>query len=57
MSGFTEQVFKKYSEKRKAPLLLTKSGFSRLVQFCDINLIPSEVNEKLDMLVKYLTLD
>ena len=57
MSEFAENVFEMYSRKHNVPILLTKSDFFCLVQCCDIDMIPAEVNEKLDLLVKYLETD
>jgi hypothetical protein len=54
MSGFAEEVFRRYAEKMNQPMLLTKGEFYRLVPFCPVNEIPHEVSEKLDMLVQYL---
>jgi AAA15 family ATPase/GTPase len=54
MSDFAEKVFEKYSNKHNIPLLLTKSNFFNLVEFCDIEMIPIEVNEKLNKLVQFL---
>jgi hypothetical protein len=54
MSEFAENIFEKFSKKRNISILLTKSEFFHLIKFCDIEMIPSEVNEKLDILVQYL---
>jgi predicted ATPase len=54
MSEFAEEVFRSYSGKMKAPMLLTKGEFYQLVSYCPIGEIPQEVMEKLDTLVKYL---
>jgi hypothetical protein len=35
-------------------MLLTKGEFYRLVPFCPVEEIPSEVTEKLDLLAQYL---
>jgi Fe-S cluster assembly ATPase SufC len=54
MSGFAEEVFRRYAGKMGQPMLLTKGEFCRLVPFCPAEEIPNEVSEKLDMLVQYL---
>jgi hypothetical protein len=54
MSRLAERVFERYAEKRSEPLLLTKSDFFYLVPYCRIETIPSEVNEKLNMMVQFL---
>jgi len=55
MSRFAETVFRRYAEKYNRPILLSKGEFYRLVPYCPIEEIPSEVGEKLDYLVKYLS--
>jgi hypothetical protein len=54
MSEFAEEVFRRYAEKMKQPIPLTKGEFCRLVPLCAAEEIPKEVSEKLDMLVQYL---
>jgi AAA15 family ATPase/GTPase len=54
MSQFAENVFQRYAQKYKQPILLKKREFHKLIPFCPINEIPKEVYEKFDMLVKYL---
>ncbi|MDR1933353.1 MAG: hypothetical protein LBQ57_11110 [Spirochaetales bacterium] len=54
MSGFAEEVFRRYAEKNNQPMLLTKGEFYRLVPFCPVEEIPDEVTEKLDLLARYL---
>jgi AAA15 family ATPase/GTPase len=54
MSDFAEETFRLYAEKMNQPMLLTKGEFYRLIPFCQVEEIPEEVTEKLDIVVKYL---
>jgi hypothetical protein len=54
MSQFAEDVFQRYAQKYKQPVLLKKREFYKLIPFCPVEEIPKEVYEKLDILVKYL---
>ncbi|MDR2133517.1 MAG: AAA family ATPase [Treponema sp.] len=54
MSGFAEEVFRRYAKKMNQPMLLAKGDLYRLVPFCPADEIPGEVSEKLDKLVRYL---
>jgi Fe-S cluster assembly ATPase SufC len=54
MSQFAENVFKRYAENYRQPILLKKGEFYRLIPFCPVEEIPREVYEKLDLLVNYL---
>jgi hypothetical protein len=56
MSQFAENVFQRYAQKYKQPVVLKKREFYKLIPFCPVVEIPKEVYEKLDMLVKYLEL-
>jgi AAA15 family ATPase/GTPase len=54
MSGFAEEVFRRYAEKMDQPMPLTKGEFYRLIPLCPAGEIPKEVTEKLDILAQYL---
>jgi hypothetical protein len=54
MSGFAEEVFRRYAEKMNQPLLLAKGELYRLVPLCPADEIPPEISEKLDLLARYL---
>ena len=52
LSELLENVFEKIAQTEKEPVLLRKGGFYQLIDFCEV--MPQEVTEKLDLLVKYL---
>ncbi len=54
MSKFADQVFQEFAEVQKQPILLKKSEFHQLIEFCDIEDIPGEVTGKLDLIAEYL---
>ena len=55
MSKFTDQVFEEFAKSQNQPILLKKGEFHQLIEFMDIEDIPAEVTEKLDLIVKYLS--
>lgn len=57
MSLFAENVFRKFSEKQKQPILLNKGEFYLLVEFVKPRDISEEVVGKLDMIVSQLSID
>ncbi len=54
MSKFTDQVFEELAKSQNQPILLKKGEFHQLIEFIDIEDIPGEVTEKLDLIVEYL---
>lgn len=56
MSSFTTKVFKSFAAKQKQPVLINKGEFYQFVQFIDIDDIPAEVTEKLDLIAAILKL-
>ncbi len=54
MSYFAEDVFKKFAEQHKQPVLLNKGEFYKLVKYLSTE-DTTEIREKLDVLVKYLS--
>lgn len=56
MSAFAEKVFKIYAENTKQPVMLNKGQFYKLVQYVPEAELSSEITEKLDLLVKILTI-
>jgi ABC-type multidrug transport system ATPase subunit len=54
MSHFAGNVFLRFSEKARGPLLLKKGQFYRLVPYCAKEEISPEVTQKLDIIVKTL---
>jgi ABC-type multidrug transport system ATPase subunit len=56
MSTFTRQVFEEFAEVQNQPVLLKKGEFHRLIEHVQAVDIPKEVQERLDLLVKYLQL-
>jgi len=56
MSSFTTKVFEHFAATQNRPILLNKGEFYQLVQFIDMDDMPAEVSEKLDLLVASLKL-
>jgi hypothetical protein len=56
MSRFAMDVFKKFADDERQPLLLNKGELYKLVEFCPVEEISPEVVEKLDRLVQFLSL-
>jgi len=56
MSSFTTKVFESFAAKQKQPVLINKGEFYQFVQFVDIDDIPEEVTEKLDLIAATLKL-
>jgi len=54
MSKFADQVFEEFAKSQDQPILLKKGEFYQLIEFMDIEDIPGEVTEKLDLIVQYL---
>ncbi len=54
MSKFTDQVFEEFAKSQNQPILLKKGEFHQLIEFMDVEDIPAEVTEKLDLIVEYL---
>jgi len=54
MSKFTDQVFEEFAKSQNQPILLKKGEFHQLIEFMDVEDIPGEVTEKLDLIVEYL---
>lgn len=52
ISELLENVFQKFAEHEKEPILLSKGDFSSLIDFLET--VPKEVVEKLDAIEKYL---
>jgi hypothetical protein len=50
LSDFAEEFFRRLAEKLGHAMLLKKGELHRLVAFADLNSIPAEVGEKLDLL-------
>ena len=56
MSTFTEEVFSRFARQQSQPILLNKGQYYRLVDFMNTAEISNEVRDKLDLIVKYLTI-
>lgn len=52
LSDFAEEFFRRLAEKLGHAMLLKKGELHRLVAFVDLNSIPAEVGEKLDLLIE-----
>ncbi len=52
LSALLENIFSKLAQEEKEPILLTKGHYYQLIDFLDV--MPSEVEEKLDLLGQYL---
>lgn len=52
MSGLLENVFEKLAKQEQEPILVSKGNFYKLIDFLEV--MPQEVQEKLDLLEKYL---
>lgn len=52
LSEIAENVFRKLSEEEQQPVLLSKGNFYQLIEFVDD--LPQEINEKLNLIEKYL---
>ena len=55
MSKFTDQVFEEFAKSQNQPILLKKGEYHQLIEFMDVEDIPAEVTEKLDLIVQYLS--
>ena len=49
--GQTDQVFEEFAKSQNQPILLKKGEYHQLIEFMDIEDIPGEVTEKLDLIV------
>lgn len=56
MSSFTQKVFKLFAEKENQPILMNKGEFYQLVKFVDVEDIPLEITQKLDLIAERLKL-
>lgn len=54
MSKFAEDVFALFAEYQGEKILLNKGDFYKIIQFLNVNDIPDEVTQKLDLIVQYL---
>ncbi|MDP1607621.1 MAG: AAA family ATPase [Rhodocyclaceae bacterium] len=50
LSDFAEEFFRRLADKLRHAMLLKKGELHRLVEYADPQIIPAEVNEKLDLL-------
>ncbi len=55
VSELAENVFRKLAEEENEPILVSKGNFYQLIEFVDD--LPQEVNEKLNLIEKYLKED
>lgn len=56
MSALAEKVFKRFAENQGQPPLLTKGQFYQLVAHQPKQGIPEEIHDRLNLLVRYLTI-
>ena len=54
MSRFADDVFRRFADEMKQPVLLNKGSYSTLIDYIDPNDISDEMTEKLELIVKYL---
>jgi hypothetical protein len=56
MSKFAEDVFEEFARREGTHIILNKGEYYQLIKYVDSQDISSEISDKLDKIVEYLSL-